>query len=135
MAGKKRILVVDDEPGIQATLRARLEANGYEVLVASDGESGLQRARDEKPDLILLDLMLPKRDGYSLCRLIKFDNRFQHIPVIMLTARTQERDRTLGRKTGADAYVTKPFDAIQLLDTIRRLLDAREDPARGESPA
>lgn len=135
MPGKKRILVVDDEPGITATLRARLEASGYEVLLASDGESGLQQAREEKPDLILLDIMLPKRDGYSICRLLKFDNRFQHIPVIMLTARTQERDRSLGRKTGADAYVTKPFDTAQLLDTIRRLLDARADPPRGETPA
>jgi len=135
MPGKKRILVVDDEPGIQATLRARLEANGYEVLLASDGETGLQRAREEKPDLILLDLMLPRRDGYSVCRLLKFDNRFQHIPIIMLTARAQERDRSLGQKTGADAYVTKPFDAAHLLETIGRLLDAVENsPAGGNTP-
>ena len=134
MAGRKRILVVDDEPGIQATLRARLEANGFEVLLASDGEAGLQRAREEKPDLILLDLMLPKRDGYSVCRLLKFDSRFQHIPVIMLTARAQERDRVLGEKTGADAYIPKPFDAPHLLETIRRLLAAHEDPQGGEAP-
>jgi len=131
MPGKKRILVVDDEPGIQATLRARLEASGFEVLLASDGEAGLQRAREEKPDLILLDLMLPKRDGYSVCRLLKFDNRFQHIPIIMLTARAQERDRVLGEKTGADAYITKPFDAPHLLETIRRLLDSGENPPAG----
>lgn len=135
MPGKKRILVVDDEPGIQATLRARLEANGYDVLLESDGEAGLQRAREEKPDLILLDLMLPRRDGYSVCRLLKFDNRFRHIPIIMLTARAQERDRSLGQKTGADAYISKPFDASHLLETIRRLLDAGEDPpAGGDTP-
>ena len=128
MPGKKRILVVDDEPGIQATLRARLEANGYEVLLASDGESGLRRAREEKPDLILLDLMLPRRDGYSVCRLLKFDSRFHHIPIVMLTARAQERDRDLGQKTGADAYITKPFDAAHMLDTIRRLLAGENPP-------
>jgi DNA-binding response OmpR family regulator len=119
---KKRILVVEDEPAIRAMLRKRLEANGYEVMDAEDGEEGLTLARREKPDIILLDLMLPKRDGYSVCRLLKFDQRYRHIPVVMLTARAQDKDRRLGQQTGADAYVTKPFDATELLAVVTGLL-------------
>jgi DNA-binding response OmpR family regulator len=119
---KKRILVVEDEPAIRAMLRKRLEANGYELMDAEDGEEGLTLARREKPDLILLDLMLPKRDGYSVCRLLKFDQRYRHIPVVMLTARAQDKDRRLGQQTGADAYVTKPFDATELLAVVTGLL-------------
>jgi DNA-binding response OmpR family regulator len=119
---RKRILSIEDEPAIQMTLRARLEANGYEVLCVSDGEEGLRVAQQEKPDLIILDLMLPKRDGYSICRLLKFDQRYRHIPILMLTARGLEKDRETGMKTGADAYVTKPFDSADLVATVRRLL-------------
>ncbi len=119
---KKRILIVEDEPAIRAILHKRLEANGYEVMDAEDGEEGLALARREKPDLILLDLMLPKRDGYSVCRLLKFDQRYRHIPVVMLTARAQEKDRKLGQQTGADAYVTKPFDAGELLAIVAGIL-------------
>ncbi|MFQ5458277.1 MAG: response regulator transcription factor [Myxococcota bacterium] len=119
---KKRILSIEDEPAIQLTLRARLEACGYEVLSATDGETGLHMAREEKPDLILLDLMLPKRDGYSVCRLLKFDQRYSQIPILMLTARGQAKDRETGMKTGADAYLTKPFDSEELMSTVRRLL-------------
>jgi DNA-binding response OmpR family regulator len=119
---KKRILIVEDDAAIRAMLRKRLEANAYEVLDAEDGEEGLALARQEKPDLILLDLMLPKRDGYSVCRLLKFDQRYRHIPVVMLTARAQEKDRRLGQQTGADAYVTKPFDAGELLAIVAGML-------------
>jgi DNA-binding response OmpR family regulator len=132
MPGKKRILLVEDELGIQAILRKRLESKGYEVIAAGDGETGLSLARTEKPDLILLDVMLPRRDGYSVCRLLKFDNRYRHIPVIMLTARSQERDRETGRHTGADAYITKPFESAELLATIAGLLG---DPPQGGSRA
>ena len=118
----KRILIIEDEQAIRSILRKRLEANGYEVIVAEDGEEGLAVARQEKPDLILLDVMLPKRDGYSVCRLLKFDQRYRHIPVVMLTARAQEKDKKLGQQTGADAYVTKPFDAAELLATVSTML-------------
>ncbi|OGP81565.1 MAG: hypothetical protein A2Y95_11655 [Deltaproteobacteria bacterium RBG_13_65_10] len=118
----KRILIIEDEQAIRSILRKRLEANGYDVIVAEDGEEGLAVARQEKPDLILLDVMLPKRDGYSVCRLLKFDQRYRHIPVVMLTARAQEKDQKLGQQTGADAYVTKPFDAAELLATISSML-------------
>lgn len=119
---RKRILSIEDEPAIQHTLKLRLEAAGYEVLCAADGAAGLDAARDEKPDLVILDLMLPKRDGYSICRLLKFDQRYRHIPILMLTARGLEKDRETGVKTGADAYLTKPYDAAELLETVRRLL-------------
>lgn len=123
---KKRILSVEDEPAIQQTLKLRLEAAGYEVICAADGAEGLEIARNEKPDLIILDLMLPKRDGYSVCRLLKFDQRYRHIPILMLTARGLQKDRETGGRMGADAYLTKPYDSAQLLATIQNLLG---DPA------
>lgn len=118
----KRILIVDDEPDLVETVRFPLEVEGYEVLVAGNGEEGLNLARKEKPDLILLDLMLPKLDGYKVCRLLKFDERYKHIPILMLTAKTQEKDRMLGKETGADEYITKPFDLDQLLEKVKTYL-------------
>lgn len=120
---RKRILIVEDEAAIQLPLKIRLEANGYEVLCASDGDEGLALAQEEKPDLILLDLMLPKRDGYSVCRLLKFDQRYSHIPILMLTARGLSKDRETGLKTGADAYMTKPFNSEELMAAVQRLLE------------
>lgn len=118
----KRILIVDDEPDLVETLRFPLEMEGYQVLVAENGEMGLTLARKERPDLIILDLMLPKLDGYKVCRLLKFDERFKKIPVLMVTAKTQEKDRLLGKETGADEYITKPFDIEQLLEKVKAYL-------------
>jgi len=123
----KRILIVDDEPDLVETLRFPLEMEGYQVLVADNGEMGLNLARKERPDLIILDLMLPKLDGYKVCRLLKFDERFKEIPVLMVTARTQEKDRLLGKETGADEYITKPFDIEQLLEKVKAYL-GRQSP-------
>lgn len=123
----KRILIVDDEPDLVETLRFPLEMEGYQVLVADNGEMGLNLARKERPDLIILDLMLPKLDGYKVCRLLKFDERFKEIPVLMVTAKTQEKDRLLGKETGADEYVTKPFDIEQLLEKVKAYL-GRQSP-------
>jgi DNA-binding response OmpR family regulator len=119
---KKRILIVDDENDILIVLRFRLEANNYEVLTASDGQEGLNKARTEKPDLIILDLMLPKLDGYKVCRMLKFDESYKSIPIIMFTAKVQQKDEELGKEMGADAYVTKPFEPEILLEKIRELL-------------
>lgn len=119
---RRRLLVVEDEDAVQATLKARLEAIGYDVLPAFDGEEALARARDEKPDLIILDLVLPKRDGYSVCRALKTDQRYRQIPVIILTGLDEEEHRVRGLHTGADAYMTKPFDSTELINTVRRLL-------------
>jgi len=118
----KKILVVDDEVDLVETVRFPLEIEGYHVLVAYDGEDALSQARKEDPDLILLDLMLPKLDGYKVCRLLKFDERYKHIPILMLTAKTQEKDKVIGMETGANEYITKPFDIDSLLKTVKEYL-------------
>ncbi len=118
----KRILIVDDEPDLMETLSFRLEANKYEVIKAYDGQEGLDKARKDNPDLIILDLMLPKLDGYKVCRMLKFDDKYKKIPIILFTARAQESDKKTGEEVGADAYVTKPFEPAVLLAKIAELL-------------
>ena len=122
---KKRILIVDDEEDILKVLRFRLEANNYEVLSASDGQEGLNKARSEKPDLIILDLMLPKLDGYKVCRMLKFDENYKAIPIIIFTARAQKKDEELGMEMGADAYIAKPFEPEVLLGKMKELLEKK----------
>ena len=100
----------------------QLEAKGYEIITASDGREGLEKARTKKPDLIILDLMLPKIDGYKVCRMLKFDDKYKNIPIILFTARAQDSDKKVGKEVGADAYITKPFEPSALLDKIRELL-------------
>src|SRR3989339_1390147 len=112
---KPKILIVDDEQPILEALTIRLEANGYEVITAIDGADGLRKARLEKPDLIVLDVMLPKMNGYKVSRMLKFDENYQHIPIIMLTAKIQSVDMEQGKEAGADVYLTKPFQADELL--------------------
>ena len=119
---KKRILLIEDEVDMVYAVTLQLEAINYEVLSATDGQTGLDMARKEKPDLIILDLMLPKMDGYKVCRMLKFDERYKKIPIIMFTARVQDQDKKLGQEVGADAYITKPFDSKTLLDKISALL-------------
>ena len=119
---KKRILIVDDEPNIVKAVRARLEDSGYEAIAAYDGEEALKKAREEKPDLIILDLMLPMMDGCDVCRKLKLDEKYKAIPIIMFTAKFQPVDIRYGMAQGADAYITKPFDPKMLLDKIRELL-------------
>jgi len=116
---QKKILVVDDEPDLVETIRFPLEMEGYQVLVAQNGEEGLNQAKRESPDLIILDLMLPKLDGYKVCRLLKFDEKYKHIPILMLTAKAQEKDKLLGKETGADDYMTKPFDIDKLIEKVK----------------
>ncbi len=118
----KKILVVDDERDLVETITFRLEAAGYEVSSAFDGQEGLEKAREIKPDLILLDVMMPKMDGYQVCRMLKFDDDYKNIPIIMLTARGQEQDKKTGGDVGADDYITKPFDSKDLLARIQKML-------------
>ncbi|MBL7091800.1 MAG: response regulator [Candidatus Omnitrophica bacterium] len=120
--GKKRILIVEDEAQLVNLLKMRLEANDYEVITAYDGQEGLDKARKEKLDLIILDLMLPGMDGYKVCGLLKKDTRYAGVPIIMFTARAQEEDIKLGKEVGADAYITKPFEPQVLLEKIKELL-------------
>jgi two-component system, OmpR family, alkaline phosphatase synthesis response regulator PhoP len=118
----KKILVVDDEPIITKVLESRLKANGYDVVSAADGQEALNKARSENPDLIILDIMLPKIDGYRVCRLLKFDDKYKNIPILMLTARIQDTDKATGEQCGANAYLPKPFDPQSLLEKIKELL-------------
>jgi DNA-binding response OmpR family regulator len=119
---KKRLLIVEDEADLVEMVKMRLEASGFEVSAAYDGQEGLDKAKKEKPDLIILDLMLPKIDGYKVCRMLKFDEKYRNIPIIMFTARAQESDRKLGEGVGADAYIVKPFEPQALLSKISELL-------------
>lgn len=123
MNNKKKILLVDDEQDMVYAVKMQLEANGFKVLTAQDGQEGLDKARKENPDLIILDLMLPKIDGYKVCRMLKFDEKYKNIPVIIYTARAQEADEKLGYEVGANAYMTKPFDPKKLLAKINELLN------------
>lgn len=115
-----RILIVEDEPDMARGLQYNLEARGFEVITAADGEAGYQAALARRPDLVLLDVMLPKRDGYDVCRALrKVEPR---LPVLMLTARGGEGDVVLGLKLGADDYIRKPFSVAELVARIEALL-------------
>ena len=122
MAGK-RVLVVDDDRVIQQLLEVNLELEGYEVAgTASDGREAIAMAAELKPDLILLDIMMPKMDGLEVCRHLKADPKLSKIPIVLLSARAQDMDIREGLEIGADAYLTKPFDPVELLDVVGRLL-------------
>ena len=119
---RARVLVVDDEADLVRILQFGLQGIGYQVETASDGQEALKKAREQKPDIILLDLMLPKLDGYKVCRLLKFDERYKNIPIIILSARTQEGDQLLAMEMGANRFVTKPYDFSEVLSHIEALL-------------
>jgi len=119
------ILIIEDEPGIQELLKFNLGHHGHEVIVASDAEEASARMRDSLPDLILLDWMLPGASGIELARRIRSDPRLKDIPIIMLTARGDERDKVLGLETGADDYITKPFSPRELMARIQAVLRRR----------
>lgn len=121
---QKRILVADDEEDYVTALQIALEAEGYECITARDGQQALDKAKKERPDLIILDVMMPKMNGYKVSRLLKFDVKYEKIPIIMLTARAQEKDRNIGKDTGADEYVTKPFDIDALVELVAKYLKA-----------
>src|SRR3989338_145263 len=125
MTDKKfRVLLVDDEPSIVKMVGKRPEVEGIDVGVAMDGPEGLTKAQSDHPDLIILDLMLPRLNGYEVCTMLKQDTRFQNIPIMMFTAKAQDKDEKLGMECGANAYVRKPFRAQELLEKIRSLLSA-----------
>ena len=117
-----KILVIDDEVQLVEMVQMRLEASGYDVITASDGQVGLEKAKSENPDLILCDVMMPKMDGYKVCGLLKNDARYSKIPLILFTARAQQDDHEVCDEVGADAYITKPFEPPVLLAKIEELL-------------
>lgn len=118
MVGGK-VLVVEDDQTLLDVLQYNLRQQGYDVLTAADGAAGLDTARGSKPDLVILDVMLPKMDGYEVCRILR---RETTVPIIMLTAKTEETDRVVGLEVGADDYVTKPFSMRELIARVRAML-------------
>jgi DNA-binding response OmpR family regulator len=120
---KKRILLVDDEPSVVKMVAKRLEVAGYEVMVALDGQQGLEQAKAQRPDLVILDLMLPRLNGYEVCSMLKQDQQYQSIPVLILSARALKDEEKMGLACGADAYLHKPFQSQELLDRVRTLLE------------
>lgn len=119
---RERILVVDDEADIRDVLRITLEAEGYEVLEATDGQEALEKIRQISPNLILLDFMMPRMDGRTLCHILKKDILLQQLPVIMLTSKGEVMDKVQGIDAGADDYVVKPFDPTELLARVRMIV-------------
>jgi len=120
---ERTVLVVDDEEAIAEAVRARLASEGFRVVVATDGPQAIERARAERPDLVVLDLMLPGMDGLEVCQEIQRD---EWVPVLMLTARTEEADKVAGFAVGADDYLTKPFSLRELVVRVKAILRRRE---------
>jgi len=117
---KSRILIVEDDPAIAFGLQKNLRFEGYEVLVATDGEAGLRMAVDDRPDLIILDIMLPKVNGFEICEVLR--KQKIDVPVIFLSAKSQETDKILGLDLGGDDYITKPFSVRELLSRVKTIL-------------
>src|SRR5499433_1052570 len=118
----RKILIIEDETDVADLLTLNLRKAGYKISTATDGASGLQKARNNKPDFIILDLMLPKMSGLEVCRILKGDTATAHIPILMLTAKAEEVDRIVGLEFGADDYVTKPFSPREVTLRIQAIL-------------
>ena len=118
----KVILIVEDDPKQLVLIRDLLKVSGYKTIEATDGEKGVELAKRSKPALILMDIMMPKMDGYTACREIKLDKATKAIPVVMLTSLDYQLNKELAKDVGADGYITKPFDHQALLDVIHRFL-------------
>jgi two-component system alkaline phosphatase synthesis response regulator PhoP len=123
---QKKILIVEDEPGIQLSLKDELESEGYTVIQAEDGEEGLDLARNQAPDLIVLDVMMPVMNGYEVCKQLRREGN--HTPILMLTVKDKEIDKVLGLELGADDYVTKPFSLREVVARVKAILRRSEDP-------
>jgi len=128
---KAQILVVEDEENILEAVRYNLDSHGYDTLTATDGLKGLQLALSERPDLVILDVMLPGMDGFEVCRQIRRD---RDVPIMMLTARGEEVDRVVGLELGADDYVTKPFSMRELMARVKVHIRRSQSSASGEPP-
>ena len=133
---QRHILVVDDEASVVKLVTVRLERAGFRVSSAGDGQGALLRVQEDPPDLIILDVMLPKLNGYEVCSILKRDERYRHIPVIMFTALREDEDYWKGMACGADAYLTKPFKGEGLGELVNRLILAvtKQSPPTPETP-
>jgi len=123
---KKRILAVDDEKHIVRLVEVNLQRAGFEVATAYDGREALEKVKQDPPDLIVLDVMMPQLDGFSVLKALKQDPATKHIPVIMLTAKAQDADVFRGWQSGVDSYLTKPFNPLELITFVERILDSQE---------
>ena len=119
---KKKILIVDDEKFFIEPIKRFLDMNDFETITANDGFSGIISARKEMPDLIILDLMLPKLNGFQVCRLLKFDDKYKHIPIIIVSAKDTDKDKKIGKISGSDMYITKPINPKILVEKINAIL-------------
>src|SRR6266700_7019911 len=124
----RKILIIEDETDVADLLTLNLRKAGFRTSTAADGAIGLQKARDNRPDFVILDLMLPKMSGLEVCRILKGDAATSHIPILMLTAKAEEVDRIVGLEFGADDYVTKPFSPREVTLRIRAILRRGEKP-------
>lgn len=119
---QKKILIVDDEQDIVESLKFVLEASNFDCYCAYNGEDGLKMAKEIIPDLIILDVMMPKINGYKISRLLKYDNKYKNIPILMVTARSQEEDKLIGEETGVNEYITKPFELDEIVKKVEGYL-------------
>lgn len=124
MAGGGRVLVVDDDDVIRQLITVNLELEGFEVVTAVDGQDALEKVKDVNPQVVTLDVMMPRVDGWEAARRLRSDPQTRNIKVVLLSARAQEADLQRGTQLGVDAYLTKPFDPDELIDTVRRLVAA-----------
>ena len=123
----KKILIVDDEQDIVESLKFVLEVSGYVCYTAYNGEVGLRLAKEIMPDLIILDVMMPKINGYKISRLLKYDSKYKDIPIIMVTARSQLEDKMIGEETGVNEYITKPFELDAIVKKVESYLGGGEE--------
>ena len=122
MAGVHRVLVVDDDPVIVRLLEVNFEMEGFQVVTAVDGQDGVDKARSEQPDVVVSDVMMPKLNGLELTAALRADDSTKHIPIVLLSAKAQVDDVRAGLEAGADDYVTKPFEPLDLIDRVTKLL-------------
>lgn len=122
MTMAKKILIVDDEPNIVLSLEFLMKQAGYQVRTATDGEAALKAIREEHPDLVLLDVMMPRKDGYEVCQTVRKEPDCKDIKIVMLTAKGREVEREKGLALGADDYITKPFATREVVDKVREIL-------------
>jgi two-component system phosphate regulon response regulator PhoB len=122
----RKLMIADDEAGVRSLVRMTLDTGDYEIIEAADGDEALALAREHRPELLLLDAMMPKRSGYDVCRELKDDPETTGTTVVMLTARAQESDRERGTAAGADDYFTKPFSPVALLEKVEEVLGGEQ---------
>jgi two-component system alkaline phosphatase synthesis response regulator PhoP len=126
MERKYKILAVDDEPHIRRLVQVNLERHGYDVVTAADGKDALEKVASEKPDLVVLDVMMPYMDGFEVLQTLRKNPETRELPVIMLTAKAQDADVFRGWQSGADLYLTKPFNPMELISFVKRIFKSKE---------